>query len=362
MLFQGESVYYDRAIIKRIYGSGFHLVNDLVPLYRMANHIDKYAALSREARTRIRWFDYHRKCQNVSQTARHFGISRKTFHKWRKTYNPNNLFSLENRSRSPINRRKPDITPLQDERIRELRKKHLCYSKFKIARIYENAYQEKISSWKAQRVIQKYKLYPNPKRTAKITKKRLKAGKKKRITELKKKPKNGFLFCLDTIEFRWNNLKRYVFTGIDHFSKVAFARMYKNANSLNAADFLNRLLYLLDGNIENIQTDNGSEFEKYFERGCLKLNLERYFNRPHTPKDNSVNERFNQTLQYEFVNFGNFTTDTLEFNRRLTDWLIEYNFHRPHETLDYETPVNFNNSTKVSPIALSKQNTTFLVY
>ena len=31
--------------------------------------------------------------------------------------------------------------------------------------------------------------------------------------------------------------------------------MHKNANSYNAADFLNRLLWLLGGKIENIRTD-----------------------------------------------------------------------------------------------------------
>ena len=58
-------------------------------------------------------------------------------------------------------------------------------------------------------------------------------------------------------------MKRYIFTAIDRHSKVAFARMYKSKSSYNAADFLNRLCYLMDGCIENIQTDNGSEFEKY---------------------------------------------------------------------------------------------------
>ena len=145
-----------------------------------------------------------------------------------------------------------------------LRKKYLCYSKIKLSVIYERIYKEKISSWKIQRIIQKYKLYSNPKKTAKTTQKHLRAVKNKRITELKKKPKTGFLLCLDTIEIRTQAIKRYIFTAIDNFSKVAFARMYKHANSYNAQDFLNRLLYLIDGKIDNIQTDNGSEFAKYF--------------------------------------------------------------------------------------------------
>lgn len=342
--------YYDRGLINNIYRSGFHLDGSLSFLYQMLKQIDKYSYLSKEAKNRIKWFDYYRKTDNISLTCRHFGISRKTFHKWKKVYNPTNLFSLENKSKTPKRKRQPVITDLQESRIILLRKKYLCYSKIKLAKIYENLYEEKISSWKIQRVIQRYKLYSHPKRTAKITKKRLRSQRKKKITELKKKKRVGFLLCLDTIELRSLNVKRYIFTAIDNFSKVAFARMYKKANSYNASDFLNRLIYLVNNNLENIQTDNGSEFEKYFKQACLRLNLARYYSRPRTPKDNSVCERFNRTLQDEFISLGNYTPDVPRFNRNLTEWLIEYNFNRPHISLNYETPINFNNSTKVLPM------------
>jgi len=115
--------------------------------------------------------------------------------------------------------------------------------------------------------------------------------------------------------------------------------MYKRANSYNAADFLNRLLYLVDGKVENIQTDNGSEFEKYFARSLQKMDLDRYYSRPRTPKDNPVNERFNRTLQEEFTDLGNFTTNILEFNHNLTDWLIEYNFNVTYVPVMY---INLN--------------------
>jgi len=347
MLIPGETVYYDRVAINQLLKQGFHLTNDLAPLYRMANYLEKYAHFSREAKQRLKWFDYYAKCKNASQTSRHFGIAPKTFYKWKKRYNPANLLTLEDQSKAPIRRRQREITRDQETRIIALRKKHICWSKLKLAKVYEKEYAENISSWKIQKTIERYRLYPNPVKTAKITAKRLKGFKKKRITELTKKPKAGFLLCLDAIELRAFNLKRYVFTAIDSFSKVAFARMYKNPNSYNAADFLNRLLYLLDGKIENIQTDNGSSFEKYFSQGCRRMNFGRYYSRPHTPKDNPVNERFNRTIQEEFINLGNFTPDVIFFNRNLTEWLVEYNFVRPHETLNYQTPVKFS---KVLPM------------
>jgi len=354
-------IYYDRVLINNIYGQGFHFTNDLMPLYHMLSYLKKYANLSKEAKQRLKWMDYHRQCGNASKTCRYFGISRQCFYEWYRRYDPNNLYTLENKSTTPIRKRQREITPEQEMRVVQLRKKYICYSKIKLAKIYLREYDELISSWKIQKVIEKYKLYPNPRKTARITHKRLNAIKKKRITLLKKKPKNGFLVCLDAIEIRWNNFKRYIFTGIDSYSKVAFARMYKNANSYNASDFLNRLMYLTDGQIENIQTDNGSEFEKYFRQSCDKLNLKRYYSRPRTPKDNPVNERFNRTVEDEFINLGNFTTDVVSFNHNLTEWLIEYNFKRPHQTLNYETPINFNNSIKVSPMYPSSTQKAFLI-
>jgi len=131
--------------------------------------------------------------------------------------------------------------------------------------------------------------------------------------------------AFDGLTVYWNGCKRYILTGIDVYSKIAFARMYKTKASSNAADFLQRMHYLLEGKIENIQTDNGSEFAKYFRDAVKKLNLVHYHSRPRMPQDNSVDERFNRTLKEEFIQLGNLTYDCDIFNKRLTEWLIEYN-------------------------------------
>jgi IS30 family transposase len=85
-----------------------------------------------------------------------------------------------------------------------------------------------------------------------------------------------------------------ILTAIDRHTKVAFARMYTTHSSASARDFLHRLYIVLDGKIENIQTDNGSEFHRHFEAACQQLSLEHYWSRIKTPKDNAVNERFNR--------------------------------------------------------------------
>lgn len=338
-------------IIRELEKSGFQILDDLVPLYDMINQLNGTANLSKEARLKLKWMDYYRQTPNISLACRYFGISRKTFYKWLARYDPNNLASLEDQDKTPIKKRQREINPVQEQRIISLRKQYIRYGKEKLSLIYQQTYQEPISCWKIQKTIEKYKLYYHPKKTAIIARKRQKALKKKRITELKQKKVSGFLLCLDIIVIYWSGFKRYIFTAIDKWSKVSFARMYATRSSYNAKDFLYRLDYLLDGKIDNIQHDNDSTFEKYFKQGCQELNINQYYSRPRTPDDNPNNERFNRTLQEEFIQLGNFTPDLQLFNHNLTEWLIEYNFHRPHQSLGYTTPIQFTNKYfKVLPM------------
>lgn len=299
------------------------------------------AELTPDAKKRLAWFDYYRQSKNVAKTCRHFGISRKTFYAWHKRFDPQALTTLEGKTSIPHVKRHREITSEQESRIIALRKRHLRYGKEKIAYLYSTLYHEHLSAWKVQKVIEKYAIYYRPAKKAQTQRKRRSALKKKRIIELRKKQVSGFLIALDTIVIYWGGLKRYIFTGIDTVSKIAFAHMYETKSSYNGADFLTRLTLLLDGKIENVGHDNGSEFQKYFSQGCQQLGITQYFSRPKTPKDNAVCERFNQTLKHEFLQMGNFDPDPARFNRSLTEWLVEYNFMRPHQTLGYIPPINF---------------------
>lgn len=307
--------------------------------------------LSPEAKKRLRWMDYYRKCGNAALTCRHFGISRQCFHTWKRRYNPYRLESLEEKSRRPKRTRHWEVSRNEEFRILRLRKAHLRYGKEKLKVLYQKEYQETISSWKIQRVIEKHHVYYEPAKTAKLRKKRKRNQAKKRITELKKEQRTGFLIALDTVVRYWMGQKRYIVTGIDTYSKIAFARMYTTKHSKKAADFLKRLHYLFDGKIENITRDNGSEFRGAFDDALDILKIDGYFSRVKTPTDNPVDERFNRTLNEEFIQMGNMTADCDLFNKRLTDWLIEYNFKRPHQALGYEVPVEYHYKyQKVSPM------------
>jgi transposase-like protein len=57
--------------------------------------------LSWEARVRLDWMDLYRGTHNVARTCRRFGISRQTFYRWQRRYDPMNLVTLEGRSHRP---------------------------------------------------------------------------------------------------------------------------------------------------------------------------------------------------------------------------------------------------------------------
>jgi len=107
---------------------------------------------------------------------------------------------------------------------------------------------------------------------------------------------------------------------------------------------------LVNGKIAGILSDNGSEFAKYFDEACKKLNIVHIFTRIKTPKDNSIDERFNRTLQEEFLEVDEYFEPLLAFpdlteaNKRLTEWLIFYNLKRPHCFLNYQAPIEWYNN------------------
>jgi len=89
--------------------------------------------LSREARARLDWMDYYRRCDNVALTCRHFGIRRQIFYRWQKRYDPHNLATLESRSHRPRRRRQPTWSSALAEAVLNLRRQFPRWGKDKLA-------------------------------------------------------------------------------------------------------------------------------------------------------------------------------------------------------------------------------------
>jgi len=305
----------------------------------------KALKLSKAARTRLEWLIHYDQKENAALTTRHFGISRKVFYTWKNRFDELDLTSLEDRSRRPHSLRSKQYTVQQIQRVQQLRELYPTLGREKLAILYLEHYSQTISSWSLRRIIHDYQLFAQ--RAVRTRRARGNASasgrRKKRVTELLKQPRPGFLLEVDTIVLYYTGGKRYIVTAVDHHTRVAFARMYTTKAARNAADFLRRLVVLLDGQLSNIHVDNGTEFEAEFREAAEELGLGLYHARPYTPKDKPLVERFNGILQQEFVNLGNFTSDVEQFNQDLTEWLIFYNFVRPHHSLGLRRPAEFAN-------------------
>lgn len=313
--------------------------------YQRWRNIANILKLSRNAIIRLEWIIFYetRAGSNATLVCRHFGISRKTFHKWYALFDELNLKTLEDRSRAPLNRRKAQYTYTEVVRMQDLRTNYPTLGRDKLVPIYLEDYGEPIKPQAAKRIVCDFKLYAKRAVKSNYQRSSIKGHQKKRITELLLKPFIGFCLELDTIVIYFSNEKRYIITAIDCHSRFSFAYMYKTKASRNAADFLKRLILLYGGKIENIHIDNGSEFMKEFLLAAKELGIELYHARPNTPKDKPLIERFNGILQQEFINLGNFTLDVEAFNRSLTEWIIFYNFKRPHHSLNLKRPAEFVN-------------------
>ena len=115
--------------------------------------------LSQEARQRLKWFDHYRQSDNASKTCRYFGISRKTFHKWKKRYLKYYLPSLEAHSKRPRRFRSSKIPFATALLVKKLRTRYPYYSKYKLAVILKRDHDVLLSASTVGRIIKKYSLF-----------------------------------------------------------------------------------------------------------------------------------------------------------------------------------------------------------
>ena len=177
-------------------------------------------------------------------------------------------------------------------------------------------------------------------------------------TKKLRKPKDfkatypGHCVALDTIERHIHGCRRYVITFEDIYTRFSFAWATTSHASLAAKEFFGYCLKAFPFPIAFVLTDNGSEFMKHFEQELKRLHLRHYHTYPKTPKMNAHVERFNRTIQEEFVDYHvGELLDVTVFNRKLIDWLIWYNTERVHHAFQNKmTPVEFMLSLPVLPI------------
>jgi hypothetical protein len=78
--------------------------------------------------------------------------------------------------------------------------------------------------------------------------------------------------------------------------------------------------------IKSVQTDNGLEFQGIFESYLKKNNIPHYFIYPRCPRINGVIERYQRTLQEDFIDPNQYLIHQPKlFNDKLVEYLLFYN-------------------------------------
>ena len=318
----------------------------------------------------------------LSATLDAYEIKRSTLYLWKKNLveGKGKLESLNSKSRRPKTVRKRRISVAIEEYILQLRKDHPKLGKEKISRLlidfcYRNNIEYEYSAstvgrvltnLKERKLLPKYtKIYVHGKTGNLIERKTTRKQKKLRIKHYQPS-KNDNLVQVDTIIYFINGIKRYIVTAINPQTDFAFALAYKTHSSSNTKDFFMKLQEVSPFTITHTQTDNGSEFDKYFGEYMKKQKIVHFHNYPRCPKMNAYVERFNRTLKEEFANYSRNTLsyDLNLFNQKMMDYLLWYNCYRPHHSLNLESPMQFiinslttekSNMLWTSTISLQKQ-------
>lgn len=304
----------------------------------------KTAALSKDALKRLTWIDWYLgHDKNAELTCRHFDVSKSVFYRWFNRFDKNNLNTLEfdTRTRCPHKLREM-TTPLWiKNKVYEIRKKDPEKSKYEIQKELKDQ-GISVGQTAIGKIIKRHPELQNLQHKKRIRKHRnYKIARVKAAIELREKDL-GSLIQIDTKHLYVLGIRFYLFVAIDSKSRYGFIWCDKTASSLNAADFLLKVIDYFPFPIKAVNTDNGSEYLLNFHKACEKLNIPHYFTYPHTPKMNGRAERLIQTVEYEFFNYQyDLLPDIDDINKRCMIFNDKYNNRRCHRAISYKTPSEF---------------------
>lgn len=299
--------------------------------------------LQRLIRMRLAWMLMYEDLGNARLVSRHFGISNKTFYKWRRRYlaskrDPDSLMDI---SRRP--KRSPNITK---ERIVKLIKRMRKKTKFGPDRIRFYLIRDYSIN------IPRSTIYAILRREGLIKKQR----RLKKHFLMYNLPNPGDNIQMDIKIVGGYSTKRCVqYSAIDDATRIKFTRIYPERANYYSVAFLEYITGKFPFKIRRISTDNDSVFTNSytgepkthplktpkthpFSLKCNELKIKHKLNRPACPQQNGKVERSHRTDSEEFYRLHKrFDLEYLIKERKRYDEL--FNNHRPHMGLKGLTPL-----------------------
>lgn len=306
--------------------------------------------ISEEAKQRAKVIKFW-KTYGLAATVEAYGVSERTLYLWQRKLKDGNgtLESLNCGSRAPKKKRQRRYDWRIVEEIKRLRT------------AYPNLGEKKLYPLLAEFCAAHDLSCPKPATIGRIIKDKggmrtapLKTTGKGKVLAYKRrkvlrKPHDlkadhpGHVVALDTVERFVHGLRRYVITCEDINSRFVFAWGTTSHASKAAEEFWAQWQHIFPYATTFALTDNGSEWKKHFAARLLELQITHYHTYPRTPKMNAHIERFNRTIQEEFIDYHNvLLLDLDRFNELLMNWLLFYNTKRVHHAFDNRlSPVQY---------------------
>lgn len=136
----------------------------------------------------------------------------------------------------------------------------------------------------------------------------------------------------------------YLHAAVDAMTRLAYVECLENEQAVTAVAFLERALIFFASHgildVKSVMTDNGSAYKSKAWRLALEEHeIEHFRTAPHTPKTNGKVERFNQTMQEEWLRVTGYTSE-MERRAALIPFLNDYNHDRPHQSIGNRPPIH----------------------
>lgn len=272
-----------------------------------------------------------------------FKIGKSTLYDWKKVYEEADkaLISLIPKKTRPKHFRSMQIDYRLIEFIKSFREQHGNIDRRKI-KIFLDQYALElgingISDRSIGKVIKrKHLFFDQP-----IKIKRKNKFSRGRTNQSPKVNSPGYIET-DSVVVYVNDQRHNFICCIDIFTKFAHVKKVTSLSSIQAKLTLKEFQLKYRLKIHTVQTDNGSEFLGNFHRYLEQNHIKHVFIYPRSPRLNGVVERFNRTIQEEFINRNDeLYFDLNQFQVKLTSYLNWYNTKRPHMALNYLSPQQF---------------------
>lgn len=280
----------------------------------------------------------------LKQTLDAFKLKRSTFYDWKIAYERSGkrVISLVPRKTRPLNVRKMETDWRVVEFIKKMRQDQGNIGKDMLKPFIDAFTKElgitTIGKTTIAKIIKRRRFTFEKKIYAQ---KKANKFKKLRTRKSPKVTKPGFI-QMDSVVVYINYEKHLFMCVIDIYTKFAHVSYVDNLTSSTATKVFKEFEELNPTPIHTVQTDNGSEFLKTFHSYMEEKDIKHQFIYPRMPKINAYIERFNRTIQEEFIlRNDEIYYDQKAFAKKLTNYLYWYNYERPHASLKYVSPMTF---------------------